>query len=184
MDGYEWLADSNLPQESSMAVPAASAIRDISRWSEIVDAATDLQLPADFETFARDPTLRHHLRSATDCYFDLASHAVEVPGGQLVHFISDSQWVRHWLIFVGADDGQAIVTTDFPVGFDLTPDDLEVYPGKPHFEVCAPTFLEFIWRWWIENEIWFSDYEGRRQLSAAESSYVEHYRAGSATGDQ
>jgi len=145
-DGYAWLASSSVPKESSMATPASNAILDISRWSDVIQADPDLYLPADFEKFARDPDLRRYLRSATNCYFDPASHAVAVPGGRLVHFLSDSQWIRHWLMYVGVEGGQTIVTTDFPVGFDLTPEDLEVNPGDPYFEICAPTFLEFMWR--------------------------------------
>ena len=113
---------------------------------------------------------------ATDCYFDLGDHAVEVPGGRLVHFLSDSQWIRHWLLFAGAGE-PAVVTTDFPAGFALTAEDHEVYPGEPVYEICAGSFLEFLWRFWIENEIWFGLTRENHALTPSQRCYLAYYRA-------
>jgi hypothetical protein len=71
-----------------------------SDWArlDLADLGPDLavsQLPESFRAFASSRELRQRIRSVTGCYFDLADHVVEVPGGQLVHFLSDSQWVRH-----------------------------------------------------------------------------------------
>lgn len=133
-------------------------------------------MPAEFLHVVRDPALRRHLRSATDCYFDLGDHVVEVPGGRVVHFLSDSQWIRHWLLFAGTGE-QAVLTTEFPAGFELTPEDREVYPGKPAYEICADTFLEFHWRFWIENEIWFALARDGHPLTPGQRRYVNHYGA-------
>ena len=45
------------------------------------------------------------------------------------------------------------------------------------FVYCAPTFSEFLYRFWIENEIWFAlEVEGcRRPLNSLELDYVSHY---------
>lgn len=119
--------------------------------------------------------LRRHLRSATDCYFDLGDHVVPVPGGQLVHFLSDSQWVRHWLLYAGTDE-HAVVTTDFPAAFELTPEDRQAYPGEPAYEICTSTFLEFLWRFWTENEIWYGLALHDHALTPGQRSYADHYR--------
>jgi hypothetical protein len=46
--------------------------------------------------------------------------------------------------------------------------------------VCAPSFVAFIYRWWLENSIWFkvseSDDEGK--LTADERAYLAHYATG------
>ncbi len=68
-----------------------------------------------------------------------------------------------------------MVTTDFPAGFELEPEDREVYHGEPAYEICADTFLEFVWRFWIENEIWFALAREHRPLTPGEKYYVEHY---------
>ena len=45
------------------------------------------------------------------------------------------------------------------------------------FAYCAPSFSEFLYRFWIENEIWFAleDDASRRPLNALELNYVRHY---------
>jgi hypothetical protein len=171
---YSWLASSPVHAESSLAVPFRAVSRDLADWGDLAVQTAGARMPAEFLRVARDPALRRHLRSATDCYFDLGDHAVEVPGGWLVHFLSDSQWVRHWLLFAGAGE-QAVVTTSFPAGFELTPDDRRAYPGEPAYEICAGTFLEFIWRFWIENEIWFAVACENNPLTSSQHHYVNHY---------
>jgi len=172
---YSWLSSSPVHTGSSLARPYRYASRDLADWGDLAEHAAGVQMPAEFLRVVGDPMLRQHLRSATDCYFDLGVHVVEVPGGGwLVHFLSDSQWVRHWLLLAGADE-QAVVTTCYPTGFELTPEDHEVYPGKPVYEICADTFLEFFWRFWIENEIWFALACKDHRLTRGEQDYVNHY---------
>ncbi|MDA0179397.1 hypothetical protein OJ997_03740 [Solirubrobacter phytolaccae] len=78
----------------------------------------DLRLPAAFETFVRDPAPRTRVRSPTACYLDLGEHVVAAPGGGwLVHFLSDQQWVCHWLLYVDTDGTEAVVATGEPYGF-------------------------------------------------------------------
>jgi hypothetical protein len=173
---YLWLSSSPVHARSSLARPSDAASRDLADWRDLAGQAAGVQIPVEFSRVVRDPMLRRHLRSATDCYFDLGDRVVEVPGGRLVHFLSDSQWVRHWLLFVGAGD-QAVVTTYYPAGFELTPEDREAYPGEPVYEICAGTFLEFLWRFWIENEIWFALAGKDHPLTPGQQDYVNHYRA-------
>jgi hypothetical protein len=47
------------------------------------------------------------------------------------------------------------------------------------FVYCAPSFSEFLFRFWIENEIWFAlmDKPKRRSLNTLEQDYVGHYTA-------
>ena len=39
-----------------------------------------------------------------------------------------------------------MVTTNFPAGYDLEPEDSDVYGGESAYELCAESFTEFIWR--------------------------------------
>src|SRR5689334_4599114 len=114
---YSWLSSSPVHAESSLAGPSDAASRDLAGWDALAERCPGIRAPAEFLRVARDPMLRRHLRSATDCYFDLGDHVVPVPGGQLIHFLSDSQWVQHWLLYAGTDE-HAVVTTDFPAGFE------------------------------------------------------------------
>ena len=45
--------------------------------------------------------------------------------------------------------------------------------------VCAPSFVSFIYRWWIENSIWFkvSESNDENKLTADERKYLTSYGA-------
>jgi len=40
---------------------------------------------------------------------------------------------------------------------------------------CAPSFKEFVYRFWLENEIWFTLIDKDRSLTSTEQSYLKHY---------
>ncbi len=42
---------------------------------------------------------------------------------------------------------------------------------------CAPTFAEFIYRFWLENVIWFKLNDTSASLTAEEQVYVAHYES-------
>jgi hypothetical protein len=144
----------------------------------------DIALPRAFRNFIRSTEPRLRVRSATACYLDLAEFAVPVVGGGwLIHFLSDQQWILHWLLFAGPDGSEAVVVTEDPLGFN--PDegsprrfDREFDPSTSEAAVCAATFGEFLYRFWIENEIWFTlidrEHEAR-PLSVEQARYVRHY---------
>jgi hypothetical protein len=49
--------------------------------------------------------------------------------------------------------------------------------SRSQFAYCAASFSEFLYRFWIENEIWFAsvDKPGSRSFNALELDYVGHY---------
>jgi hypothetical protein len=50
-----------------------------------------------------------------------------------------------------------------------------VYADTKGYQICADTFLEFIWRFWIENEIWFVLSVDKQPLTPAQDKYIRHY---------
>lgn len=172
---YGWLAASPAHGRSTLGMADDAAHHDISEWDTWPGLTSDLHVPGDFAEFARNPELRRHLRSATACYFDLGDHSVKVPGGHLVHFLSDSQWVLHWLMFSSESGEQAVVVTQRPAGFDRSPVIPDPSADSDGYLICADTFPEFIWRFWIENEIWYALRRDKRTLTPAEAHYVQHY---------
>ena len=174
-----WLEHAAAHPEDYLASRFADAAqRDLS-WSGVFELWPDTEsLPADFVHFVGDrgPGLRHRLRSATDCYFDLGDSVVEVEGGRLLHLISDSQWVFHWLLYVGDDAASAVVGSQFLAGFDLVPDDLEGFgEASPSYVVVANSFAEFVWRWWMDNEIFYKVEVDQVPLSQDETEYRRQY---------
>jgi hypothetical protein len=147
-------------------------------------AGAEIVLPRSFVCFVGSDEPRARVRSCTDCYLDLADFAVPVPGGgSLVHFLSDSQWVLHWLLYVGPDGSEAVVATDHPLGFESEGNEeletLRVFdPASGDAAVCTESFSEFLYRFWIENEIWFSlaDLDNEPGvLTPEQQRYAEHY---------
>jgi hypothetical protein len=152
--------------------------------SELESVTASRVLPESLRVFAAHPELQHRVRSATGCYLDLGDFAAETSaeGAQLVHVLSDSQWVRHWLVYVG-DEREAVVTSADPIGFNLPDDDDDYWEPRPpeiipldgsfDLDVCADSFVEFIYRFWIENELFFAT---KRKLPPHLAAYADQLR--------
>ncbi len=111
------------------------------------------QLPADLQAFASETTMVHRLFSATDAYVDAGERLEQVPGGHLLHLVSDSQWVGHWLAFIGDDGSTGVVYSPKPLGYlEEQDDDDEERDFRADEPVwVADSVAEFIWRWWADN---------------------------------
>jgi catechol 2,3-dioxygenase-like lactoylglutathione lyase family enzyme len=117
-----------------------------------------------------EAALQRKMRSYTGCYFDLGDKAVATEaGGTLVHLVSDQQWVRHWLVLVAPDGSSPVLSTTLPLAFDLGEDDSageepipDVVPldGSLDLTISADSVEEFLYRFWIENEIAFRAADG------------------------
>jgi hypothetical protein len=184
-DELDWLGEQPVVPGSLADDPAAPRPARTASSVELdaLVAGSDLRVPATFAAFIGDRGLQSRIRSCTACYLDLGDAVVRAPGGRLVHFLSDQQWVLHWLLFVGDDGGEAVLATDVPYGFDgEAPTELAT-GAQPDSElptlVCAESFVEFLYRFWIENEIWFS-LAGRadaRPLTEEQRRYADHYES-------
>ena len=150
------------------------AVRDLS--GPAADQLLDgLPLPDDFVRF-REGGLRDRLRSATDSYFDLGDSLVEVDGGHLLHLISDSQWVYHWLLYVGSDGSSAMVGADHPAGFRLSPEDAAAWPAEAGgYLLVADSFAEFAWRWWMDNDIFYRVVVEESEMTPEDRAYARQY---------
>jgi hypothetical protein len=92
-------------------------------------------------------------------------------GGYLIQALSDQQWCLHWLLCLDAARNEALLTSTEPIGINLPGDEKapRVIPldGEAMgLDVCADTFAEFLYRFWIENEIVFSICPRPRALPA------------------
>ncbi|MFD2028377.1 hypothetical protein [Promicromonospora aerolata] len=178
MADLAWLERATRHPMDYMASAFDDAVRDISAQGVTDLAGSDTTLPDDLTWFLQDGGLRDRLRSATSSYFDLGDTAVTVDGGRLVHLISDSQWVFHWLLYLGEDGSSAVVGTGFPAGFDLDADeyeDADCLHEDRHYILVADSFAEFIWRWWMDNEIFYRAVVGKASLTTEQEAYVAQY---------
>jgi len=137
-----------------------------------------LILPAEFVFFMQNTDLHSKIRSCTDCYLELPNFVVATHGtedGFLFHFLSDSQYILHWFLYLNLIGEHFILVSENPYGkrsYNL-PDSINIHT-EPVL-LCASSFTEFIYRFWLENEIWFTLVDKDRLLTSIESSYLEHY---------
>lgn len=167
-DGFAWLECE--PEKPQWAISRGDQAHRPLSPENLVALAGELPVPESLRTFAARSGLQSRIRSATACYLDLGDAAAPttVDGGFLIHLLSDQQIVRHWLLYVDAEGNESVVTSPRPIGLDL-PDDWPDRPpavialdGSVDIEVCADTFAEFVYRFWLENELWYALHEGGR----------------------
>lgn len=156
-------------------------------------AVTDgwgLTIPASFATFIGDPVLQAKLGSSTMCYLDLADYVTPCKdGGRMIHFLADQQDTFHWMLYLAPDGGHAVVISPIPFGYlpdsgKLPEGALDILAEGLPVVVCAASFLEFLWRWRMENEIWAAANGLRKsapELTAEEQAYVDAYPTTEAT---
>jgi hypothetical protein len=152
-------------------------------------------LPVSFTRFMRSPELQPRVRSCTACYLDPGQRVVETIGsipGHLVHFLSDSQSCAHWYIHLLHNGSSAVLESPDLYCYEVENSGWMENPAcrlervdlsdvEMHF--CAPTFSEFLFRFWIENEIWYAvhDEESKRPLNDLETVYLGNSAASSST---
>lgn len=184
-DELRWLCAEPIVS-SSLAETTVPPVRAAKR-EQLTDLLRShaIKLPPSFLNFIASDEPRMRIRSATDCYLDLADTVVPVDtGGILIHFLSDSQFCFHWLLYTGPDGEEAVVATVDPYGFvnpDCWDDETSVRSTfasdeVPEAFICAASFSEFIYRLWIENEIWFRLELERRPLTEEQQEYAASYR--------
>lgn len=150
-----------------------------------------LGLPPSFQRFMNSPQLQSRVRSCTDCYLDPGERIVETVGsipGHLVHFLSDSQSCAHWYLHILPNGVTAVLESPDLYCYQIEHSDWIENPACRLeridlnglvFVYCAPSFSDFLYRFWIENEIWYAleDEASRRPLKKLELGYVNHYAA-------
>lgn len=149
-------------------------------------AVAGLQLPNSFARFFSDDALASRIRSNTDCFMDVSPGLAGAPagGGRFVRFLSDSQSVVFWYLYLAPSGDHAVVSSrDF---YGAAEEEEEFYGGddddmgrrKPDsVSFAAESFEEFMCRLWLENQIWFAASEGR-EMTAEGKQYVKAYLKG------
>jgi hypothetical protein len=141
--------------------------------------AGELAVPSSLRRPAGRRDLQRRIRSATACCLDLGDFAAQTPveGSYLIHVLSDQQWCRHWMVYLDAAGNEAVVSSAEPIGFHL-PDDWPALPrvipigsAAIDLDVCADSFAEFLYRFWIENEIFFA-LQDNQPLTPTAGSYA------------
>ena len=127
-----------------------------------------------------DPRLQDRVPSCTACYFDLPDHLTPSPfgdAGYFVRFLNDQQWCVLWHLYVVPSGDHCVVASTRAFDDPSSGEDEETLAYADDQEVtvvCAPDFEAFLYRFWLENHIWFALEEGW-PLTEEQREYLGHY---------
>jgi len=144
-------------------------------------AALGLALPPAFERFMGAPELKAAVPSCTACEWDLgdAPQPCRVtPGAYTIRFLRDQQDCLFWYLYVQPDGAAPVLCS--PIPFDEPGLAVSREVVLANSWLVAPDFEAFVYRFWIENELWDLLDAHEPELTAAQRAYVEHYAAAQA----
>lgn len=147
-----------------------------------------LVLPASFLTFIKDPALRYYflLLTAPDDFYTLDDGIVPLqdrPGEYLIKFYSDSQSCFFCFLHFSINGSYRVVISEhfFNPGYSLESynedlgleqDDEKITSSAKIINVLEDDFETFLYRTWIENEIWETRYCGK-PFNTIQKAYIE-----------
>lgn len=112
-------------------------------------------LPPAFERFLTNGDLVSRFRSPTDCYFRHSATLLDDRDsneGAFLHFLSDSQNCYEWYLHLDREGNHCVVVSDEDLADFSSTEISAIKP--PDVMCCAPSFESFLYRLWLENEIW------------------------------
>ena len=176
---FEWLKKSELQDADGEATDLSIEVKQIRATASQIH----LPLPNEFVRFMKSPDLLNRIRSCTDCFFNLPNQIIESPandGGHLIRFLSDSQGCLFWYLYLTKNGEHCVVASGNLIrdeeDFDEDDEEIEDLNESSRIVFCSPSFEEFIYRFWIENEIWYALSYDDEPLTQEEQNYVAHYK--------
>jgi uncharacterized protein (TIGR02996 family) len=138
-------------------------------------------VPPVCERLLPDVQLQLRVPSCTDNTFLSADGAEEHPlDGEscFLTFYTDSQSCVLWGLRLGqGDDRYTPVLAGAPQFPEEDPPEGAPYFSFPELTFCAPTLESFLYRWWLENTLWYATNSRKRALSAEEQAYLDRLSA-------
>lgn len=126
--------------------------------------ALDLALPETFVQLTGSFELQDRIPSCTACYFDLPERILESPfrpGDHVIRFLNDQQLCVCWYLYLPADESPFVISSsgdgEEPCldTIDFQKEASSADAALAYSSLAAKSFDEFIYRFWIENCIWF-----------------------------
>ena len=178
---FDWLASA--PDHGANSIGVQQAAENAGSLARLREASARLgvKLPEAFTRFMESPGLQRRVRSNTDCFLDLCPEPVRSPlgGGYLVRFLADSQGCLFWYLYLPPDGSDHAVVSS-PGFYGAEEERWEDEPPEPtEIVYSAESFEAFLCRFWLENEIWFAEFE-RTPMPEVGREYIERYRGGGA----
>lgn len=149
-----------------------------------------LSLPEPFLQVMNSIELQDRIPFCTACYFDLPEKIVPCPGnedGYLIRFLNDQQFVLAWYLYLTTTGEHCILVAPYSFYIlaeapeyaeeeDITGETQRAALERTY--VCSPSFETFLYRFWLENVIWFklNLYDGQKPLNEEEKRYLAYYK--------
>lgn len=177
---FQWLADLDAKHQAAQQIHQQTPADKLSKALNVLSASAaemNLSLPPAFVKFMSSPTLRDQIPSCTACYFDLPEKIVKDPTGDhgvLIRFLNDQQDVLFWYLYLDGKGGEAVLVS--PIPFDT--EDLEKLSRETILNntgFCGESFESFLYRFWLENTIWFA-LDENKPLTDAQERYVKQLK--------
>jgi hypothetical protein len=143
-----------------------------------------LRLPEAFLRLMASRALQDNIPSCTACYFSMSDEILPCPGSEgnyMIRFLNDQQDCVLWYLYLTPQGEECVLASPFLLDEFAGPANASSLTDEwreaivQHTRVCAPSFEAFIYRFWLENTIWFGVNESDGELSAAAQHYVAHY---------
>ncbi|MBN1430567.1 MAG: hypothetical protein JXB07_19505 [Anaerolineae bacterium] len=148
------------------------------KMSELSTSARqlNLKLPTAFVKFMSVAHLRDQIPSCTACYFDLPEKIIEDPfggTGYVIRFLNDQQDILIWSLYLKPGGDHCVLVSS--AAFDeLSLADIPREALLESVAFCAESFEAFLYRFWLENTLWFA-LSGGQPLTDEQKHYVSHY---------
>lgn len=135
----------------------------------------NIALPEVFLRFMGSPELQAAIPSSTACFFSLPERIAPSPAGDdghLIRFLCDQQGVLTWYLYLDPAGDHSVVVS--PLWLYNTPDGATAEAIREEIWFCGRTLESFLYRFWLENRIWFALEEGW-DFTPEEEAYLDHY---------
>lgn len=161
---FQWLGEGSAPEKREAPAVVAEA------------AKQGLALPPEFVRFISDGGLQAAVPSCTACFWSPSKAPVPcrvVPGAFTIRFLCDQQGCLFWYLHLLPGGDVHVICS--PIPFDHP--ELEVTRAQivKHIWVVAPGFEAFVYRFWLENVLWYQLCKKEPKLTPEQQAYVEHY---------
>jgi len=180
-DDLKWL--DSVSSELRRAIDGTSTLNSddnqIDKLEDVVARAQNLSLnlPQPFLRFMRDPCLQDKVPTCTACFLALSEDFIPIlsaEGHFLLRFVNDSQSCVMWYLWLSREGNSGVVASHYffePEIFDVMEyKDVDRKDLVPEAFLCADTFTEFLYRFWVENSIWYSMHK-RLRLTPIQEEY-------------
>jgi hypothetical protein len=146
--------------------------------------ALGLTLPEAYVRLMSSLDLQDRIPSCTACEFRVAKEIVPCPASQngyIIPFLNDQQDVLLWYLYLTPKGEECVLVSPYALeeiklaGMDAERAEKWRQAILNNTRVCAPSLEAFVYRFWLENVLWFNANEGEGSLTEDQQRYLAHY---------